>query len=237
LKSIFFEIGILQIPDTMTSIAAESVSTILVSCKQTRFHIESPNYRELDIEGLNITVTSGDGAKPAKGKGKAKASEGTEILNNAKLRLKAGSRYALVGRNGSGKSTLLRAIAEKLIPGIPEKTRISILQQTDASDANTDESQLGTPTTGDGPTVLEDVIDKATAKSELEGEINSLADGVNSPDSYGALRALRKLRHERMQKRLFVLDKDARLRSGARGLQARKALKEFERAVAEHATL
>jgi hypothetical protein len=31
----------------MTSIAAESVSTILVSCKQTRFHIESPNHREV----------------------------------------------------------------------------------------------------------------------------------------------------------------------------------------------
>lgn len=31
----------------MTSIAAEAVSTILVSCKQTRFHIESPNYREV----------------------------------------------------------------------------------------------------------------------------------------------------------------------------------------------
>jgi hypothetical protein len=27
--------------------AAEAVSTILVSCKQTRFHIESPNYREV----------------------------------------------------------------------------------------------------------------------------------------------------------------------------------------------
>jgi ABC-type multidrug transport system fused ATPase/permease subunit len=110
----------------MTSIAAESVSTILVSCKQTRFHIESPNYREvrlqtkdleilgyalmidllqLDIEGLNITVTSG-AAATGKGKGKGKAAaEGTEILNNAKLRLKAGNRYALVGRNGSGKSS------------------------------------------------------------------------------------------------------------------------------------
>lgn len=117
----------------MTSMAAESVSTILVSCQQTRFHIESPNYREvskpvpndnpydissantlvpglqLDIEGLNITVTSADsgpkGTATAKAKGKAKASEGTEILSNAKLRLKAGSRYALIGRNGSGKSS------------------------------------------------------------------------------------------------------------------------------------
>lgn len=132
---------------------------------------------------------------------------------------------------------LLRAIAEKLIPGIPEKTRISILQQTSAGDANTDDSQLGSSATGDGPAVLEDVIDKATAKSELEREISSLADGVNSSDPYGALWALRKLRHERMQKRLFVLDKDARLRSGARGLQARKALSEFEKAVAEHSAL
>jgi hypothetical protein len=29
--------------------AAEAVSTILVSCKQTRFHIESPNYREVNL--------------------------------------------------------------------------------------------------------------------------------------------------------------------------------------------
>ncbi|KAK3687356.1 ABC transporter [Podospora appendiculata] len=222
----------------MTSMAAESVSTILVSCKQTRFHIESPNYRELDIEGLNITVTSAPA--DGKGKGKAKGAAGTEILNNAKLRLKAGSRYALIGRNGSGKSTLLRAIADKLIPGIPEKTRVSILQQTNASDVNTDDTaaldQVGGP--AEGPTVLEDVVDRATAKSELEQEINLLSDGVNNTDDpHGALRALRKVRHEQKQKQLFVLDKDARLRSGARGLQARKALVEYEKVVAESAAL
>ncbi|KAH6632672.1 putative transporter protein [Chaetomium tenue] len=222
----------------MTSIAAESVSTILVSCKQTRFHIESPNYRELDIEGLNITVTSGSGEK-VKGKGKGKASgEGTEILSNAKLRLKAGSRYALVGRNGSGKSTLLRAIADKLIPGIPEQTRVSILQQTNISDVNTDDLPSGEVSgSKDGLTVLEDVVDKATAKSDLEQEINTLSAGVNDTDAHGALRSLRKLRHARMLKRLFVLDKDARLRSGARGMQARKALVEYEKAVAESAAL
>ncbi|KAL2148498.1 hypothetical protein VTH82DRAFT_2052 [Thermothelomyces myriococcoides] len=221
----------------MTSFSAESVSTILVSCKQTRFHIENPNYRELDIEGLNITVTSGSGEKP-KGKGKAKAAEGTEILSGAKLRLKAGSRYALVGRNGSGKSTLLRAIAEKLIPGIPEQTRVSILQQTSISDVSAEDLPPEAQRSSEGgPTVLEDVINKATSKSDLEQEISLLSAGVNSSDAYGALRALRKLRHQRMQKRLFVLDKDARLRSGARGLQARKALVEHEKAVAQSAAL
>jgi hypothetical protein len=40
-----------------------------------------------------------------------------------------------------------------------------------------------------------------------------------------------------MQKKLFLLDKDARLRSGARGMQARKALVEFEKQVADQAVL
>lgn len=59
---------------------------------------------QLDIEGLNITVTSGEKAADKKGRGKAKG-DGVEILSDAKLRLKAGQRYALVGRNGSGKSS------------------------------------------------------------------------------------------------------------------------------------
>jgi ABC-type multidrug transport system ATPase subunit len=61
---------------------------------------------QLDIEGLKITVTSGDGAGDKKAKSRLKG-DGVEILSDAKLRLKAGQRYALVGRNGSGKSSTL----------------------------------------------------------------------------------------------------------------------------------
>ena len=101
----------------MTSAASESVATILCNSKQTRFQITNhrevsnhqsiykviSNSQQLDIDGVNITVTSGD--KPA-GKGKAKGkSDGVEILSGAKLRLKEGQRYALVGRNGTGKSS------------------------------------------------------------------------------------------------------------------------------------
>jgi ATPase subunit of ABC transporter with duplicated ATPase domains len=161
-----------------------------------------------------------------KSKGKAK-SDGTEILVNARLLLKEGKRYALIGRNGSGKSTLLRAIAEKLIPGIPENQRVSILQQTNIG---SEESQVGQDgRTADGRTVLQHVIDKATARGELEREISALSDGINSTAALGALRALRKLKHERIMKELFILDKDARLRSGARGMAARKALVAFEK--------
>ncbi|KAK4660868.1 hypothetical protein QC762_122860 [Podospora pseudocomata] len=219
----------------MTSANSTSATTILCTCKQTRFHIsDRPNYRELDISGLNITIvpdtSSLSSTTTKKGKGKAGA-EGTEILSNADLKLKAGARYALVGRNGAGKSTLLRAISEKLIPGIPEEVRVGILQQTGIpDDADDDEWKDGGPETV-GQTVLEQVVDRATAKGEVEKDIKQLTKGVNDPDPYGTLRAVRKLKYERMQKKLFVLDKDASLRSGARGLQARKALVEFEKEV------
>ncbi|RYP91412.1 hypothetical protein DL770_002457 [Monosporascus sp. CRB-9-2] len=219
----------------MTSMEAESVATILCTSKQTRFNIAAPNYRELDIEGLSITVTSGP-RPDAKGKGKAKKSEGTEILTNAKLRLKAGQRYALLGRNGTGKSTLLKAIAEKLIPGIPEETRIVLLHQTNASHADIDDALQGSSPSGNesrGATVLEEVIERATSKHEVLREIEALSSSVESGNPYGALRGLRKIRYDRLQKELFLKDKDARLRSGARGLQARKALTAIEKKVAE----
>ncbi|KAM5348157.1 hypothetical protein ACJ41O_007981 [Fusarium nematophilum] len=217
----------------MTSIASESVATILCNSKQTRF--QSTNHRELDIEGVTITVTSGD--KPAaKGKGKARA-EGIEILNGAKLRLKEGQRYALVGRNGTGKSSeaLLKAIAEKLVPGIPEETRIAILQQSKLVDENSGGNSG--PKDGESASVLEEVIEKATAKHAVEQDVKALSEGVNASDPFAPVRALRGLKHQKHQQRLFRLDKDARLRSGARGMQARKVLVAFEKIVAESAAL
>ena len=41
------------------------------------------------------------------------------------------------------------------------------------------------------------------------------------------------MQHQRLQKELFRKDKDARLRSGARGWDARKALIAFEKTVAD----
>lgn len=149
---------------------------------------------------------------------------------------------------------LLKAIAEKLIPGIPEGTRIALLQQSRLVGENSD----GKPASEDGPaaSVLEEVIERATAKQAVEQEIKGipsfqisnricshkfvsavLSEGVNASDSYAPVRALRQLKHHRHQQRLFRLDKDARLRSGARGLQARKALVAYEKVVAESSTV
>ncbi|KAL2065197.1 hypothetical protein VTL71DRAFT_2866 [Oculimacula yallundae] len=216
----------------------EAATTILVSCKQTRFHIENPVYQELDIEGLNITVTSSaSSGKAVKAKGKARA-EGLEILANASLKLKAGVHYALIGRNGTGKSTILKAVAEKLIPGIPIQTRISILQQTsnDGSEDGSDvtKSLQDLDILGKNLSVLEAVIDRATSRSEIQREIDILSKAIDNPVSaLSPLRALRRVQHDRLKKELFEHDKDARLRSGTRGMAARKALIAFEKKVAE----
>lgn len=60
-----------------------------------------------------------------------------------------------------------------------------------------------------------------------------LTEGINASDPFTPVKALRHLKHRKHQERLFRLDKDARLRSGARGMQARKALTAFEKVVAE----
>ncbi|KUJ14595.1 ABC transporter-like protein [Mollisia scopiformis] len=213
----------------------EPSTTILVSCKQTRFHIENPVYQELDIESLNITVTSG-GKSASKAKGKARA-EGLEILSNANLKLKAGVHYALIGRNGTGKSTILKAVAEKLIPGIPIQTRISILQQT-ATDGSADGEKAGfsVPAVSSQTlfSVLEAVIDRATSRNEIQQEIDVLSNAIDKSDTpLSPLRAFRQVHHNRLKREVFELDKDARLRSGTRGMAARKALTAFEKKVTE----
>ncbi|GAB0146406.1 hypothetical protein EsHS_00006808 [Epichloe bromicola] len=157
----------------MAFMSSESAATILCTAKQTRFHVDAPNYRELDVAGLQI----------------------------------------------------------KLIPGIPEGTRIALLQQSRLVDEN--DHGDSADENGQQQSVLQEVIDRATARDAVEQEIQFLSDGVDASDSYSPVRALRSLKHERLQKRLFRLEKDARLRSGARGMHARKALVAFEKVVAE----
>ncbi len=57
----------------------------------------------------------------------------------------------------------------------------------------------------------------------------------NHESNLAPLRALRQVNHDRLKKELFEKDKDARLRSGTRGMAARKALIAFEKLVAESA--
>lgn len=72
---------------------------------------------------------------------------------------------------------LLKAIAEKLIPGIPEETRVVLLQQTDVGGANAEEPRdPSTNSPAVGPTVLGEVIERATARQAFQKEVDGLSD-------------------------------------------------------------
>jgi ATPase subunit of ABC transporter with duplicated ATPase domains len=138
----------------------------------------------------------------------------------------------------------MRAVAEKLIPGIPYATRIALLQQTVTSDngkndvigSTGQDKALSDLSIGPQRTALEEVIERAIARDEIQKEIDILAPAVDgNSDLYAHVRAYREVQHERLRKELFERDKDARLRSGARGLQARKALIACEKKVEESA--
>lgn len=63
-----------------------------------------------------------------------------------------------------------------------------------------------------------------------------LQPAVDNPqNAFSSLRALRQVQHGRLQRQLFEDDKNATLRSGARGWNARKVLIASEKAVAASA--
>ncbi|GAQ10335.1 ABC transporter F family member 3 [Aspergillus lentulus] len=211
--------------------------SIIATCKQTRFHLlHDQPAQEIDVEGLTVAVTSsqadsaddGDSkAKKSKAKSKSRA-EARELILDAHLRLKAGVHYGLIGRNGTGKSTLLRAMADKLVPGIPHPTRIAILQQTEAEDeVPTFQCEEEDRDRRDLP-VLEYVMSSDRFRNEVVRKMDVLSKSFETDDPVAPVRAIRRVRHDEIEKQLFLAQKNASLKSGARGLQARKDLKAAE---------
>ena len=61
---------------------------------------------------------------------------------------------------------------------VPEETRVVILQQTDTQDVNTDEDPkkiIPQPSTTNDRSVLEEVIERATARHEAQQELEGNA--------------------------------------------------------------
>jgi hypothetical protein len=59
-----------------------------------------------------------------------------------------------------------------------------------------------------------------------------LSKCLEQEDPLAPVLAIRKIQHERLMEQLFLAQKNASIRSGARGLQARKELKAIENRVA-----
>ncbi|KAI5891724.1 P-loop containing nucleoside triphosphate hydrolase protein [Schizophyllum commune H4-8] len=186
-------------PSATSSVGTNASTPQITATSQTsRFHVDtlSTLAKEIDLKDVNITV--GD----------------HEILVDAHLRLKESVHYGLVGRNGEGKTTLLRAIADKVIPGIPENLRILLAGQV--------ESALGEINGKvDELTVLQVVV-KSDRKREAALKEYTILESVATPEDAG--RAIAEVNLERARAQLTVARKVADRRSGARGAEARKVL-------------
>ncbi|KAJ1669997.1 hypothetical protein GGF38_001835, partial [Coemansia sp. RSA 25] len=75
--------------------------------QQSRFHNETITTLSKDVDLKTVNVVIGE----------------SELLVDARLWLKAGQHYGMVGRNGVGKSTLLSVIGNKTLVGFPENIR------------------------------------------------------------------------------------------------------------------
>ncbi|KAK9473860.1 P-loop containing nucleoside triphosphate hydrolase protein [Dipodascopsis tothii] len=217
---------------------------IVASCQQTRFHLVTESQRsELDIDGLSLSLerlTTEEGGVKLRG---AKRSSDTKLLVDANLKLKPGTKYCLTGSNGAGKSTLLRSISEKLIAGVPQSMRIAALLQTTArtSEQNGVNAEHGEINSAklhlpdETMPVLKYVQACDTFRADLVRQQDALHQALVSSDPVALVRAHRAIKHGKMMHSLERIQQLAQLRSGSRGLQARKALLQAEKEAAESA--
>ncbi|EEH16019.2 hypothetical protein PABG_06106 [Paracoccidioides brasiliensis Pb03] len=197
--------------------ASPKTCSIINTCKQTRFHVrDDKDAREIDIEDLNITIVPIDPnpstasvsdatkSKPAKSRTKSKTkNDGIEILSIADLHLNASVHSGFVGRNRTGTSTILRAIVEKLIPGIPDNLRVSILQHIE--DGPVSSGKLCNdkiPEKSGGNTILK-LIEPKHSVFLLNMKVLSHAL-EETEDPWEPRRATRQLRHEELERELFL---------------------------------
>jgi len=189
---------------------------VVVTAQQSRFHeIDDPTSKDIEINDLSITI------------GKR------EILQHARLVLKAGLRYVFAGRNGLGKSTVLKALADRKVPGIATNVRMLLLDQTMIENAQKKNSIPSGP--GKDLSVLENVVASDRLRQRLLDDAASLSDALqdSSSDPVKVVQAHRRLRLEQAQRDLEEARLVAKHRSGARGSKARQIELQKEAALKE----
>ncbi|KAI1119702.1 putative ABC transporter [Nemania abortiva] len=199
-----------------------SGSEIVATSQQTRFNIvQDRRSSEISIDQITLSIGPSDrhGAKPNKSKAR-------DLLVDSTLKLKGGTHYGLLGSNGCGKSTLMKAIATKAIPGLSLATRIALLQQTAANDEDGEAVHEGLD-----KSALDYILDNDAARNEIQSELDALSEGNFPGGEEKLIRAYRHLQHNQMQRQLAQLQRNANLRSGARGSKARKEMTSYEKDV------
>ncbi|KAJ7600806.1 P-loop containing nucleoside triphosphate hydrolase protein [Mycena floridula] len=188
-----------------------SVIPIVATSQTSRFHTETLSTLSTELDLKDVTISIG----------------GTDVLVDAHLRLKAGVHYALVGRNGQGKSTLLKAIADKIIPGIPQNLLILLVDQVEGS------SPFLRGNVDSQATVTQRVVDSDRRRLAAVSELDVLTKAFESTAVDDLASAVASIKLERSKAELEEAQNIALRRSGARGAEARKQLLKAEAKVSD----
>ncbi|KAL1914423.1 uncharacterized protein VTP21DRAFT_8875 [Calcarisporiella thermophila] len=172
---------------------------IVANSQVSRFHTETLETlsKDVDLKGVNLSVGN------------------LELLADARLLLKAGTHYGLIGKNGVGKSTLLSVIANKSLIGFPNNIRTLYIQQLEVVD--------------DSRSVIDVVLDADTKWRKLDTDARILQAAINKGDSDELLKAVELLLDQQAQDEILEAQKVADHRSGQRGFKARVSALEIEK--------
>lgn len=174
---------------------------IKATSQESRFHTEAidTETKEIDLKGVTVAI------------------EERMLLDDAHLRIKEGVHYGLVGRNGTGKSTLPKAMADRIIPGLPNNVKILLVSQLETE-------QLVLSGSSDQASVLEAVLSGDRDRANTEREAEQLGRALDSQDEGQIQQATSKILLQRAWEHLEEARKISSKRSGTRGAQARKDL-------------
>ncbi|KAJ1667122.1 hypothetical protein IW140_001624 [Coemansia sp. RSA 1813] len=187
-------------PSASTSASATMRRPVVQAfSQQSRFHTETlvTMSKEIDLKGVNVIVDS------------------RELIVDARLWLKTGYHYGMIGRNGTGKSTLLSVIGDGSLVGFPENIRTLYIQQLDILDVDT--------------TVIDSVLAADEQREKRITDVRSIEAAIKSPDALHE--ALEKYISRLVSEKLATAQKTATLRSGKRGRIAREAALKMEKTI------
>ncbi|PIA19607.1 P-loop containing nucleoside triphosphate hydrolase protein [Coemansia reversa NRRL 1564] len=174
---------------TQAKIAKVKEPAVQAFSQQSRFHTETVTTlsNDVDLKGVNVIV------------------DDHELLVDARLWLKAGYHYGMVGRNGAGKSTLLSVIGNHSLVGLPENIRTLYIQQLDVLESDV--------------SVLDSVLAADEERQKRIVDANAIEVSLQNPETLH--QALEKYIHRISSEQTLKAQKIATLRSGKRGKNAR----------------
>ena len=132
----------------------------VVSCQPHR-GTDNDNAKHAFVHGLTLSTA-----------------DGIVLIQDAKLTIQLGRRYALIGQNGSGKSTLLQAIVDGALPGWPKSLSTALVSQDVVAPAQATLMECMLEARGVALSLSSLKAERDDLEAQLDAAVTSAADAV-----------------------------------------------------------